>query len=83
MNITVELTPEVEARLWAQARAQGVSLTTYLQTVIEQIASLESSAGGPLEEFEAEMDALAEGSEQLPVLPPKAYSRESIYGDEA
>jgi hypothetical protein len=50
--------------------------------VIEQIAALESSVGGPLEEFEAGMDALAAGSKQLPVLPPKAYSRESIYGDE-
>jgi hypothetical protein len=83
MRITVELTPEVEARLWAQARAQGVSLAAYLQTAIEQIAALESPQGGSLEEFEAGMDALAEGSEQLPVLPPQAYSRESIYGEEA
>ena len=83
MRITVELTPEVEARLWARARARGVSLVTYLQTVIEQIAALESSGEGSLEEFEAGLDALAEGSEQLPVLPPEAYSRESIYGDEA
>ena len=83
MRITVELTPEVEARLWARACAQGVSLAAYVQTVIEQIAALESSEVGSLEEFEAGMDALAEGSEQLPVLPPEAYSRESIYGDEA
>jgi hypothetical protein len=73
----------VQARLWVRARAQGVSLATYLQTVIEQIAALESSGEGSLEEFEAGMDALAEGSEQLPVLPPEAYSRESIYEDEA
>jgi hypothetical protein len=83
MSITVELAPEVEARLWARACAQGVSLATYLQTVIEQIAALESSEVGSLEEFEAGMDALAEGSEQIPVLPPAAYSRESIYGVEA
>lgn len=83
MSITVELKPEVEAHLWARARAQGLSLAAYLQTVIEQIAALESSSGLSLEEFEAGMDALAEGSEQLPVLPPEAYSRESIYGDDA
>ena len=83
MRITVELTPEVETRLWARAHAQGVSLAAYLQTVIEQLAALESAAGGSLEEFEAGMDVLAEGSAQLPVLPPEAYSRESIYGDEA
>jgi hypothetical protein len=51
--------------------------------VIEQITALESSEVGSLEEFEAGMDALAEGSEQIPVLPPAAYSRESIYGAEA
>jgi hypothetical protein len=73
----------VEARLWARARAQGLSLAAYLQTVIEQIAALDSPSGLSLEEFEAGMDALAEGSEQLPVLPPEAYSRESIYGDDA
>jgi hypothetical protein len=83
MSITVELTPEVEARIWARACAQGVSLAVYLQTVIEQIAALESSEVASLEEFEAGMDALAEGSEQIPVLPPEAYSRESIYGAEA
>jgi len=83
MHITIELTPEVEARLWARARAQGLSLTAYVQTVIEQMAAWESAAGGSLEAFEAGLDALAEGSEQLPVLPPEAYSRESIYGDKA
>jgi hypothetical protein len=83
MRTTVELTPEVEARLWARARARGVSLVTHLQTVIEQIAALESSGEGSLEEFEAGLDALAEGSEQLPVLPPEACSRENIYGDAA
>jgi hypothetical protein len=48
--------------------------------LIEQSAALDSHAGLSLQEFEAGMDALAEGSEQLPVLPPEAYSRESIYG---
>ncbi len=80
MKITLELPPEVEARLWAQARAQGVSLATYVQSLIEQSAALDSHAGLSLQEFEAGMDTLAEGSEQLPVLPPDAYSRESIYG---
>jgi hypothetical protein len=83
MKITLELPPEVEARLWVRARAQGVSLGTYVRTLIEQSAALDSQAGLSLQEFEAGMDALAEGSEELPVLPPEAYSRESIYGDQA
>ncbi len=32
-------------------------------------------------EFEATLDALAEGSDKLPVLPPKATSRAGIYHD--
>jgi hypothetical protein len=83
MSITVELKPEIEARLWARARVRGLSLAAYLQTVIEQITALESPEDVSLEEFEAGMVALAEGSETLPVLPPQAYSRESIYRDDA
>ena len=32
-------------------------------------------------EFEATLDALAEGSDKLPVLPPEATSRVGIYRD--
>jgi hypothetical protein len=82
VSITVQLEPDVEARLLARARAQGMSLDAYVRTVMEQMAAV----GGPpelsLEEFEAGLDALAEGCEKLPVLPPDAYRRESIYGDE-
>ena len=33
------------------------------------------------EEFEACLDSLAAGLDELPVLPPQSISRESIYGD--
>jgi hypothetical protein len=33
------------------------------------------------EQFEAELDALAEGSDKLPYLPPEALARESFYQD--
>jgi predicted transcriptional regulator len=81
VTITVRLEPEVETRLSARARAQGMSLDAYVRTVIEQIAVAEGPPQVALEEFEAGLDALAEGSEQLPVLPPEAYRRESIYGE--
>jgi hypothetical protein len=34
-----------------------------------------------LEQFEAELDALAQGSDKLPYLPPAALTRESFYQD--
>jgi hypothetical protein len=80
MIVTLELKPEVERRVLAQAAAQGVSLEAYLASVIEGALPIEPEEGS-LEEFEADMDALAEGSELLPVLPPEAFSRESIYGN--
>ncbi len=33
------------------------------------------------EEFERAFDAIAEGSQGLPILPPEAFERESIYED--
>ncbi len=33
------------------------------------------------EEWEAVMDALAQGGEDLPILPPEAYDRENLYED--
>jgi hypothetical protein len=82
VSITVRLEPEIEARLLARARAQGMSLDAYVRTVMEQMAAIERPAEVSLGEFEAGLDALAEGCEKLPVLPPVAYRRESIYGDE-
>jgi len=82
VTITVRLEPEIEERLLAQARAQGIPLDAYLRTVIEQAATLEGRAEVSLDEFDAGLDSLAEGSERLPVLPPEAYRRESIYGDD-
>ena len=82
VTITVRLEPEVETRLLARARAQGLSLDDYLQGVIAQMAAGGAASKLSFEEFEAGLDALAEGSEKLPVLPPHAYRRESIYGEQ-
>lgn len=33
------------------------------------------------EQWEADMKMLAEGADEIPVLPPEAFTRESIYGN--
>ena len=81
MVVTLELTPEVEQRMMAQAALRGVSLEAYLKGLIEAAALLVDPDDGTLEEFEADMDAFSEGTEHLPVLPPEAFTREGIYGD--
>jgi hypothetical protein len=34
-----------------------------------------------LKEFEADLEAIAEGTDDIPVLSPEALTREAIYGD--
>jgi hypothetical protein len=88
MTLTLELTPE-EARRVELARQRGFDITALLKGVIASLPDAPVIQGSerPLyetatrEEWEAFMDALAEGGENLPVLPPEAYDRESLYED--
>ncbi|MBE9214933.1 CopG family transcriptional regulator [Plectonema cf. radiosum LEGE 06105] len=41
MAITLELTPEIEARLIAQAAAQGMTTEAFLQAAIENLLNAE------------------------------------------
>ncbi|MGC9994156.1 MAG: hypothetical protein ABSE79_02465 [Terriglobia bacterium] len=82
MAITLNLPPDIEAKLAAQARELGLQLDTYVQSVLQQQAAMEDSLQTlNLEQFEVELDALAEGSDRLPYLPPEALTRASIYRD--
>ncbi len=82
MAITLNLPREVEASLAAQAQALGLQLNSYVQTLLEQQAGMgRSELAANLEQFEAELDALARGSDKLPYLPPAALTRESFYQD--
>ncbi len=81
MAITLELPPEVEAGLAAQAEARGLELEVYLESLLKQHAAMKRPDQLTLQEFEAELDALARGSDKLPYLPPEALTRESYYQD--
>ncbi len=82
MAITLNLQREVEASLAAQAQALGLQLNSYVQTLLEQQAGMERAEQTlNLEQFEAELDALAQGSDKLPYLPPAVLTRESFYQD--
>jgi hypothetical protein len=83
MTIKIQVEPEVEASLLARARARGMTLDAYVRSLIEGAAAAAEPASSPmsLAEFDAALGELAEGSENLPVLPPEAYTREGIYGN--
>jgi hypothetical protein len=82
MAITLELPPEIRASLEAQARARGLRLDVYVESVLtKQVTTQHPGRTMSLEKFEAELDALAENSEKLPNLPAEAVNRESFYQD--
>jgi hypothetical protein len=81
MTVRLELKPDVEANLAAQAHARGVPLEVYLQTVIEDLARSDEVPRSSLQDLEATLDALAEMGRDLPHLPSSALSRENIYRD--
>lgn len=86
MTITLDLKPEVEAGLKAQAQAAGLSLAQYLSRELEAIApataaeSPETAAGGS-DQWEKELDDWLDSFPQHPVLGEEAFKRETWYPD--
>ncbi len=86
MPITLNLKPEVEAGLKAQAQAAGLSLEQFLSRELEAIApaapaeSLETVADGS-DEWEKEFDEWLDSFPQRPVLGEEALKRENWYPD--
>ena len=81
MTVRLEIKPEIEASLNAQAAAKGIPLDAHLQNVIDDIARAPAAPVASLEEFRATLDTLAEMGKSLPHVPSAAFSREGIYQD--
>ncbi len=82
MQIEIELRPEVEAQLHAEARARGLVLDRLIEAKLNgSISPLPPSLKRSREEFRASLDALTRYSALIPSLPDEAFSRESIYDD--
>ena len=81
MTVTLEIKPEIEAFLNAQAAAKGIPLDAYLQDAIEDLARAQAAPAANLEEFRAMLDTLAEMGKSLPHVSSAAFGRESIYQD--
>ena len=83
MTIRVELNPETEARLVADARSQGVPLEKLAEGLLKQALIANSVPHGALtvDEFHHMLEGMAEGSEKLPNLPTESFSRESFCED--
>lgn len=85
MTLTLELSPEREAALKAQAQARGMSVEEWLLQLADQIAPPTSIAHlqktNP-KEWMRQFRAWAESHDRTtPLLSDEAVSRESIYPD--
>jgi hypothetical protein len=83
MSIRVELNPETEERLKAEARAKGLPVERVAEQLLNEALTGHSLSQGRMsvEEFHLMLAAMAEGSEKLPDLPTESFSRESFYED--
>ncbi len=80
MTVTIELPPEIEAALIAQAEARGLPLSEYLRSVLWQQVPDQNVALSPAERTSVWRET-AKGFPHTPPLSDEAISRESIYGD--
>ena len=81
MALILQLRPDLEETLSEQARARGLSLEEYVQSLLEQQLYPSRKPRLTMEEFRAALDELAEYSHKIPDLPDEAFTREGIYRD--
>jgi hypothetical protein len=85
MTVTIELPPEVESSLVAQAEAWGLPLAQYVEYLVEYIlreqVPLHADAALSPDERAAVWRESVKGLPNTPPLSDEAISRESIYGD--
>lgn len=83
MTIQLELDPETEARLKAQAVRHGVAPEQYAHKFLRE--NLPPDASGTVkltrEGLHAMLKEVGEGWENRPTLPTSAFTRESFYED--
>jgi hypothetical protein len=83
MTIQIELDPETEARLSAEAGRRGIAPERYAGDFLRE--NLPQYATGTGKLLPGDVDKMTKvmtaGSENLPILPPEVNDRESYYED--
>ncbi len=78
MTVTLDLGTELERQIISLAAAQGLTPEAYLVSFIETLVLPAAAEEATLDQFEAAMDELAAGMNDVPMLSPEAISRGSI-----
>ena len=79
--IQIELQPEVEARLAAQAH--GMDVHAYVESLLNQALRVKNAVWcqPTLAELAVFFETMSANSEKIPQLPDEAFRRESFYQD--
>jgi hypothetical protein len=81
MTVKLELTPDLEASLAAQADAAGLSLEAYVAQVLrDKSKTVPSPVTGSTAKARA-FERWAHSHPQIPTLPDEAFRRESLIRD--
>jgi hypothetical protein len=85
MTIHVELSPEMETQLAADAKTRGIPMESYAQRLLQEAITSRSSrlSRASQQEFRAFLDALTSKSPDASQLRSDTFSREMIYGEHA
>jgi hypothetical protein len=81
MSVTIDLPPDLEANLAAQAAARGVPLAEHLRHVLEGQAGASKAARKTPEERARFWRESVKGVPDTEPLSDEAISRESIYAE--
>ncbi len=80
--MTVELRPEIEAKIVSRAEALGISPDDYVQELLEMAArpAIVEPPAMSIEEWEKALDEWAEESPDVPYIPNEFLRRKYLYG---
>lgn len=83
MTIQVELKPQVEEQLAAAAEANGMTMESYAQQLLQEALASDpvSRARVSREEFQRFLEELAMDAPGPPQLRSETFPRETIYGE--
>ena len=83
MSIKIELNPEIEERLAAEAQAQGLALEEYARRLLQEAigSTRRRRSRASKQEFRGFLDALASKAPNVPQLRAETFSRGMIYGE--
>lgn len=78
MTVKLQLRPEVEAELVAQARMRGLSLEAYLEQVLQERSRLPTPPGADTAERAFAFETWAHSHPLTPPLPDDAVQRQNL-----